>query len=217
MQYKILKMDDIPEKLFSIGERRFFRKNEVILNCGDKPDFFYILIKGKVLSISYSNDGSIIYDALILPPNIVGESCIIKNEEISSTFKCLENVEIIKINRNSLMNTLRTDFEITMYLYKITSNKIDTFSLQANKLATLSSEERIAQILLEFAELLGKSVNGKTKINFKITQQFISDLAGVKRITTARIFDKLKHENILEFIDGNYYVNDINLLKRYIL
>lgn len=216
MQHKIFKMDDIPEKLLSSGKKVFFKKDEIIFHSGDKPAFFYILVKGKVISISNTKSGAMIYDVLVLPPCIIGESCIINNEEIPSTFKCLDNVELIKITKNVLLDIYKTDIDVALYLHGVTSNKFKSLMLQNIDYSTLSSEQRIVQVLIEFAELLGKNFEGKVKINFKITQQFISDIVGVKRITTSRTFEKLKHDNVLELIDGIYYVKDIALLKHYL-
>lgn len=216
MKHKLLMMDDIPEKLLNIGERRFFKKNEIIFHIGDKPDYFYILVKGKIISISNTKNGSMVYDAIILPPCIIGESCTINNEEIPSTFKCLNNVELIKITKNILLDCYKSDIDVALYMYGVTSSKLKNVMLQNLEYTTLSSEQRIIQVLIEFAEILGKKTDGKIKINFKMSQQFISDLVGVNRRTTSRTFDKLYNDNILENNCGNYYIKDIDLLKRYL-
>lgn len=161
MQHKIFKMEDIPEKLLSIGEKRFFKKDEIILHSGDKPDYLYILVKGKAISISNAENGAMFYEVLILPPCIIGESCILNHEEIPSTFKCIENVELIKINNNDLIDVYKSNSDVALYFHRVTSDKFKKVMLQNVDKTALSSEQRVIEILIEFAELLGKSIDGK--------------------------------------------------------
>lgn len=215
MHKKILKMEDPPEKLIDIGERMLFNKNEILYNIGDKFDYVYILVKGKMLVITDHMNGSSIYDFLLVPNCVIGEMCMVNDVVSPSIFKFIEDSEIIKLNKDILENILNRDNEITKYLYSVTSYLLYRFIIQANEYATLSAQERIANILIEFAEEFGYNTNGKIKITFKISQQFISNLVGVKILTTARILKKLKEKNIVDYYDGHYYIMNLELLKQY--
>lgn len=76
MYRKILKKDNIPEKLLNLGERKYLKKNEIIVNSGDILDNIYILVKGKIVAMTISINGSLIYNNLLLPYYIIGETCI---------------------------------------------------------------------------------------------------------------------------------------------
>lgn len=215
MHSKILKMDNIPEKLLSLGERKCFKKNEIILYPGEKLNYMYILVEGKVLVLTNSLNGLLIYDFLLLPNCIIAEMCVNDKIECPSTFKCLEDSEIILISKDTIKNILKSDYDIASYLHNVTTNLFFRFFHQANEYATSSTEERITNILIEFAEEFGENNDGEIKINFNLSQQFISNLVGVKRITTARIIKKLKDENSIKLYESYYYIKDINKLKKY--
>lgn len=119
------------------------------------------------------------------------------------------------ISRGSLINIFNTDLDVAKYLYNVTSTLLFSFFIQANEYAALTSQERIANIIIEFTEEFGEKNEDKIKINFKISQQFISNLVGVKILTTARILKKFKDENILEYGEGYYYITDMNKIKKY--
>lgn len=215
MNKKILKNDNVPKKLYEVGEREFFKKNDIIIHSGETIDYFYILVSGSILIISNTSDGSLVYHYLLIPPSIICEVHAIYKKEVGPTLKCLDDVEVIKISRNTILNLLKTDEEITRYMNELIFSYVHISSHQSIDYATLSSNERIANSLVEFAETLGEQIDGKIKINYKISQQFISNFTGVKKITTYRIFEKLKGNNILEYFDGYYYIKNLDLLKKF--
>lgn len=215
MNQKILKIDNIPQKLYHVGERKFFKKNDIIVHSGDIADHIYILVKGSILLLTNAKSGASFYHYLLVPPNLIGETHIFSRKEMEPTLKCVDNVEVIKINRNTLLNITSSDLDIANYLQDIFLLKLNSMAKQTIDYATLSSEERITDVLLEFAEVLGEEINGKIKIKYKISQQFISNLTGVKRITTYRAFEKFKELNIIEYRDGYYYINNLDFLKNY--
>lgn len=216
MSNKILKMDNIPEKLLNAGEIKYLEKNEILIHAGDVLDCIYILVKGKILVISNSKTGNMIYDFLYISPCIIGEVSVIKKIEIAVSFKCLDAVKVIKINKNVLINILKTDFDLIMYLYETTYNKFINIESQARENATLSSIDRIVKMLVEFSELLGTDIDGKIKINYKLRHQFISDFLGVTRLTTMNALKKLEQNNLITISNGYYYVNNLDSLKNFI-
>lgn len=213
MNDKILRMDDIPEKLLNIGVKKYFKKGDVIIDQGDILTHLYILVKGKILVYVNTDKGSIYYDLLLVAPCILGEAFVIRQKEITASFKCLENTEIIMIPKVTLLNILRTDFDINMYIYNITAEKFDIWSEHSEEYATLSSEKRIILFLIELTEVLGIENDGKIKIDLNISQRFISNFTSTKRTSTVNTLDKLKNQDILEYHDGYYYIKKFDSLK----
>lgn len=213
MPHKIFTMQNIPEKLISAGEKKHFKNNDIFVHSGDMLDCIYILTRGNIVALTNSVNGSIAYDFLMVPPCIIGQTHAINKKEMSATLKCIGNVEVLKISLNDLMNIINSDIDILFYLYKMTLYLVECYSFQAREYATFSSEERIAHILIEFAEVLGIEANGKIKINFKFSHQFIGNFVGVTRQTTITIFKKLKQNNIISKSNGYYYINNLNALK----
>lgn len=211
MYHKIMKMNNIPEKLLNLGQKKKYKKNENVINIGDSISDLYLLTKGELVQITYSKFGTMIYDFLILAPSAIG-GINDENYKSISTFKCIEDSEIIIISKNNITNIINTDYEIKCYIDFI---PIKLLSIFINRSATSSIEERMVDILLEFAEEFGENINGKIKINYKLSQPFMSNLLGVSRRTTFGIFKKLQEENLLEYNDGYYYIKDLEQLRRY--
>lgn len=75
----------------------------------------------------------------------------------------------------------------------------------------------ICRLLLTFAANFGKETEGKTKLNIKISQQFISEMLGVTRGTTIKVINKLKELNLIEQTNGYYYIKDLQRLKNHLV
>lgn len=216
MYSKVLRMDNIPKKLLNAGIKKYYKKNDIVIKQGDILTHVHILVKGKILVYFNTDEGAIYYESLLLSPCICGEAFVIRQKQINSYFECLENAEVIMIPKNTLLNLMRTDFDITMYIYNITALKFDIWTRHAEEYSILSAEKRIIFLLIELAELVGKQIDDKIKIDFKISQQFIGNITSVKRTSTVRTLDKLKDNHILEYCDGLYYINDLDLLKKFV-
>lgn len=214
MSGKIIKTDRIPKKLYNYGERKFFKKNSIIIQSGDFIDYIYILVKGSILILSNTKSGSTIYHFLLVPPCPFGLIHAINKKEVIPTIKCLDNVEVIKISRNTVLSLMESDIDISTCLQNQMFSSIQAMNNQAINYASLTSEERITKALIEFADVLGEQVDDNIKINYKISLQFIGNFTGVKRTTTYRIFEKLREKDIIEFIDSYYYIKNLDLLKK---
>lgn len=212
MQKKILKMEYIPEKLLKYGIKKKYRKNEVILRAGDNFAGIYILIKGSVLIYNYSKQGKINYELLLVPPCIIGDGHTINNRKSYSNFKCLEDVEIVFIEKNEFLKILELNFDLTLFIFNSIDNKFRIYASFAEQVGFLKSEQQVYNLLLELVEHFGIEISGKLKINYHITQQFISNLLGINRSSTVEAFNHLKEQNVIEIVNGYYYINDLKAL-----
>lgn len=211
MDHKILKMENIPKKFFNLGVRKYYKKNEFLIQAGEYLDNMYILVDGEVVQITNSKSGTMIYDFLILAPSIISVNNKYKRTIAYSSFKCIKNCEIIVINKNTVDNIIEKDNELKTYLEAIYYKFIDIF---VERGGVLTAEERMTNLLIEFAEKFGETINGKIKINYILSQQFISDLLGVSRRTTCKLIKKLKDDNLIEYYEDHYYIKNIELLKQ---
>lgn len=213
MYYSIIKMDNIPKKLLNVGEKQFLKKNDVLIHSGELVNYAYVLLKGKVL-VYYDTVKGSLYSDLILAPCIIGEEHVICQKEMVGTFKCLENSEVIKISRKILLDLMKTDFDINIFIYKKVAYLFDQTGLKLETYSSLPSEKRVILFLIELADLLGIEMDGKIKIDLNISQQFISNFVSVERTSTVNAFNKLKAKHILEYYDGYYYISDLESLKK---
>lgn len=212
MNYKIIDLKSIPDKLLEVGEKKYYRKNDILLDVGETPQEILILLKGTVLTVKENSDGEINILQIFEPLVPLFDQLLISSHKTSVRFICYSDVEVIYISKPKFINLINNNITINKFFLETAYYKMNFLSNQ-NKFNFLSGEQRIYNIFLEFSSHYEIKKNDKIKINFKLSQQFISNLAGVNRSTTLRAIKKLKKLNILTYSNGYYYITKIDLLE----
>ena len=124
-------------------------------------------------------------------------------------------VEAICISKRTLMRAIMEDPEIAMDVIQSLSTKFVTAMEQLRNVNHFSAEWRLCDLLLNYADFYGVPYDGKILIQEKISQQVMSNLLGINRITAVRAIKDLKDMGLIENINGFYCIRDIEKLKRH--
>lgn len=213
---KVLTMKDMPEVFFKIGEKRIFKKNEVLKNTNENFEGAFILIKGCIADKSYSDKGLQVIRFVLKPPCIIGEIYAITDSMSYSQFICLENSELLFIEKNKLLNLLKSDDKAFKFIFESLHKKMVIFIGQTNEIVFLHADMKVACVINEFATEYGEEFEGYIKINFNLTQQLISELIGVNRATVIRSVSKLIEKNIISYAGRTFIVKDLEALRYFI-
>jgi CRP/FNR family transcriptional regulator len=214
---RITKFYNIPEKLMAVGEEFFFAKNKTLFSPEDIPDGFYYVKEGRVKTCSYSPKNNENILSLVEKGGIFLETNPLFNIPCGYYFKTVEPSTLLFFKKKDILDLLKTDFEVTQFLLQSITCKFYTCTQVLDELLVHDSEWRICRLLLTFAANFGKETEGKTKLNIKISQQFISEMLGVTRGTTIKVINKLKELNLIEQTNGYYYIKDLQRLKNHLV
>ncbi|NLI13544.1 MAG: winged helix-turn-helix domain-containing protein [Peptococcaceae bacterium] len=70
-------------------------------------------------------------------------------------------------------------------------------------------------MLLILAENFGTCRDNRIMINLKVSQQMLSNLLGINRITTVKIIKEMNDLELIEQVNGFYCIRDIKKLRHY--
>lgn len=210
---KIMKSNFIPENLLNIGSPMSFKKNDIIIEAGEILEGTYLVLKGKVVSYSYSADGNEKIFNIIEPIFTLGDGHAIVQEPMAFFFKALEDLETLYIDRNDLIELLKKDYQVTHFIINSVTNKLNNLCYQTEETFFYDAEYRICNLFIQFAENYGINDGNRTIIDFSISHQFIGKLIGINRETTSRIIKRLKDKNLIGLINGKYIIYDILKLR----
>jgi CRP/FNR family transcriptional regulator len=115
-----------------------------------------------------------------------------------------------------LLQLLQRDFAVSLLILRSLSVKFLAFSKNHSDLLFHGSECRICRLLISLAHNFGVPVQEKIKLNLKLSQQSISDMLGINRGTTIKVFNRLKELDLLEHTNGYYIIKDIEGLREYL-
>ncbi len=211
----LLYLPDKSYELQKLGECIFLPKNHILLEAYEESKYCYVVKSGRVLSYeNYPNGEERIYHfheegSLFLEENVL----FYQTTPLSFRTAC--GTELIRISRDRLLVEIKSNPDFAFDLIETALTKFHSTMEQVRHVKTYSITWKICDLLLSFVEYNGRSYGNKLLIKEKISQQTISNLIGVNRITAVRAIKELKDMGLLEMVKGMYCIPDVEKLKEY--
>ena len=212
---RIYKLDNVSEILVHTGKELLVSKDQVIISPGEKLDGFYLVKEGRVIAKQYSPKGSVKIICILEENSIFFESNALFGIPACCFFKATENSILIFVKTEDLLDLLVKDLNVALFIMQSLTMKFYSNLNHADELLFYDTNWRVCHFFLTLAENFGVVEGNKIRINIKISQQFISNLVGINRVTSVRIIQKLKNLNLIEQTNGYYYIKDLEGLKKH--
>lgn len=204
----------VPVIFFERGTEVQYKRNQIIFHPEQLLDGMLIIIEGKIANYSYSPTGNEKIFFVFGKGSTIGEGFCLTDVPNPAYFKALEKVKAIYINKHTLIDIIKLDYQATEFIVTALVTKIRNFCLQTQDVIFFEAESRICHTILQLAKYYGElDQNNSIRINIKISHQFISDILGINRTTTSKIMLCLKQKNAIDICDGYYIVKDPAMLK----
>ncbi|MDR1319946.1 MAG: Crp/Fnr family transcriptional regulator [Gracilibacteraceae bacterium] len=198
-----------------LGVLKNFRKDFILAEPGAIPLCCYAVKKGRVITYEYTNSGEERVYNFMEENSIMLEANLLMDKPVQVYFKTVKPSELFCIEKDSLLAAMQTDPQLMMDVVESLSYKFFAAMDQVRQTCIHDATWKLCNLLLIFADNFGVIYDGKILINEKISQQMLSNLLGINRITVVRIIKDLKNENLLEQINGLYCIRSTKRLKKY--
>jgi CRP/FNR family transcriptional regulator len=195
------------------GSIKSLPKNTVFIEPGNIPNYCYLVKKGCAVGFEYNSSGNEQIYNIMLPGSLIMEMNLILNESSPIFFKTIKPSILICIDRDTLLKEMGADFNVVINIVKSISYKFLVAMEQVRENQCHEATWKCCNLLLMFAEIYGIPYEGKILIKEKISQQMLSDILGVNRITVNRIIKKLKEMDLIVQINNYYCIHNIEKLK----
>ena len=170
---------------------RSFTKDSIVFYEGDKGEYFYVLLEGKIKLYKTSPKGTQIEINRLEAPAVVGEYACFERMPFPATCEFIEDGKMVMIPYKYIYKYLENpDFSLEMI--KSLTSKIMVLSALVHKETIYSSEAKVAKILLENSEIFRK-----------LKYNEIASILNLTPETLSRILNKLKKEQIIKS-DNNH-------------
>ena len=204
-----------PEKFISLGEEVTYKRGEIIVAAGTKPDRCYYVLEGKVVSTESTAATGDRYYNFNEADSVFMESNVFANRPSPVSFLAVTDVRLICIPAQALMAAIDTDRDLAMELMVSMSYKFLTAMDQVREATHCSVRWKVCNLLMTFADRYGVPYDGKCLIKEKISQQMMANLLGINRITMVRTIKDLRELGLVEQINGFYCIRDRENMRRY--
>lgn len=132
MNYKIINLDSIPAELFEAGEKKYYRKNDILLDVGEIPQEILILLKGTVLTVKENSDGDIDILQIFKPLIPLFDQFLVSSNKSSVKFICYSDTEVIYISKSEFINLINNNTNITKFFSRLLTIKWPFYLISIN-------------------------------------------------------------------------------------
>jgi CRP/FNR family transcriptional regulator len=196
----MVEIQDIP--MFSDLDKKFhkelqdsiyvkkFTKNSIVFYEGDESDYLYILLEGTIQLYKTSPKGSQVQIKRMKAPNVIGEYACFEKQPFPASCEFITDGVMGLLHFDKVYKYLDNK-EFSLGLIRSLTSKVMVLSALVHKETILSSEAKVADLMLEKIETFNRLRN--------------NEIAGILNLTPetfSRVITKFKKESIIHVVDG---------------
>src|SRR5512143_3897117 len=185
-----------------------YGKRETIFSEGEPPEWFYIVVKGKVKVTKLSHDGKEIILEVISPYDIFGGVAVLRNFPYPANAVAMEDSEVLKISRKNLMRLVDRFPNLMYCIARQLGDRMKSSYDTLKNIALERVEARIAALLLKLSNKVGVETDKGVLIDMRLTKQDVADMVGTTVETSIRTFSKFKKQGLLTDSNGKIIITD---------
>jgi len=173
-------IDTLKDALFT----KDYKKGSIVFFEGDETDYMYIVLKGSVKMYKTTPKGNHIHINRLHAPSLIGEYVYFEKQPFPATCEFAED-GIIGLIPFEVVDKLLNNRNFSLSIIKSLTGKVMLLSALLHKETVLSSEAKVADILIH-----------KPKIFERLKNSEIAAVLNLTPETFSRILAKFKKEEI---------------------
>ncbi len=191
-------LEDQLDEISKVGIYRSFKKDSVILFEHEDGAALFIIAKGKVKVSRYSDDGREVILAILHESDLFGEMSLLDGFSRSATVSAMEDSEVFLIKRDDFLELLRTQHDVVISLLRELTQRLRAADMKIKALSMKDAEGKIATVLIQLADEIGKIKQGQVEIEKLPYQHDIANMAGTSRETISRTLHTFAKKGFVE-------------------
>ena len=194
--------DTTIEKISQIGTKKTFRKDSVVLFEHDEGTVLFVIAEGRVKISRVSDDGKEVILTILSDSDFFGEMSILDGMTRSANVTAIEDTVLFIIQRDDFLDLLRTYPEVSIALLQELTHRLRAADLKIKSLSLKDAEGKVATVLLQLADDIGKIKHGAVEIEKLPFQHDLANMAGTSRETISRTLHSFAKKGLVE-LDGS--------------
>lgn len=190
--------EEVIEQVLMVGNKKTYAKDSVILVEEEVGTALFVIIKGKVKVSRSSSDGREVILTILSDSDFFGEMSILDGLNRSATVVALEDTELFIIQRKEFLDLLNKHPEITIALLSELTQRLRNADMKIKALSLKDAEGKVATVILQLADDVGKIKQGTVEIERLPLQQDLANMAGTSRETISRTLHSFAKKGMVE-------------------
>lgn len=189
-----------------------FRKGQVIMHEGARPQGVYCIHKGKVKLYTLGTEGKEQIIRFITDGDLIGYRSILSDEPISASATALEDTFACYIPKSSFFKVIEDNPKFSLNMLKLSCHELGEAGKMITSLAQKNVKERLAEILLILSSTFGEDEEGFIDIN--LTREEIANMVGTATESVIRLISELRKEGYIRSKGKRIAVEDKRSLRQ---
>jgi CRP-like cAMP-binding protein len=192
--------DDTLIKLSQLGTLKSFEKDSIILSEQDAGSALFVMVTGKVKVARVSNDdkNKEVILTLLNPSDFFGEMALLDGLARSATVTSIEDSQVFIIQRNDFLDLIQQHPEVSIALLQELTQRLRAAGMKIKALSLKDAEGKVATVLLQLADDMGKIKQGVVEIEKLPYQHELANMAGTSRETISRTLHTFAKKGLVE-------------------
>ena len=192
--------DDTLIKLSQLGTLKSFEKDSIILSEQDAGSALFVMVTGKVKVARISNDdkNKEVILTLLNPSDFFGEMALLDGLARSATVTSIEDSQVFIIQRNDFLDLIQQHPEVSIALLQELTQRLRAAGMKIKALSLKDAEGKVATVLLQLADDMGKIKQGVVEIEKLPYQHELANMAGTSRETISRTLHTFAKKGLVE-------------------
>ena len=186
--------DDQLRTLASMVTRRSAPRGTIVMAEGDRVDYLYIVIAGRLKVTMGEPDGKEVILSFIGPGEIFGEMGLIDDGLRSASVAAIEPCELIFISKRDFKRCMEENFDTAMSVMRVLVRRLRSADRKVASLAMLDVYGRVARLLLDMSE----DVDGQRMVTKRLPKQDIAKMIGASREMVSLVMKDLEMSGYFE-------------------
>lgn len=185
-------------KVANSGVLQSFKKESVILSEEDAGNALFVIATGKVKVVRSDSAAKEVILAILNDSDFFGEMALLDGLNRSANVIAMEDSKIFIIQRNDFLDLLRKFPDVSIALLQELSTRLRASSMKIKALSLKDAEGKVATVLLQLADDLGRIKNGVVEIEKLPFQHELANMAGTSRETISRTLHSFAKKGLVE-------------------
>lgn len=200
------------KKFLPLGDHVYFNKSKTIVDAGEQVRWCYLVVEGRVISKEYTPEGTEHIYNFFEEGSLFLESNILLDAPAAVCFQTLSPCDLVRISKQDLNRAIAEDPAICRFVLESISYKYYSAMDQLRENYNHDATWKLYNMLLIMADNFGaERENGWVQIQLKISQQMLSSLLGVNRVTVCKILKDMKEMRLIEQVNGYYCIRSAKM------
>jgi CRP/FNR family cyclic AMP-dependent transcriptional regulator len=200
-------------KIGKLGVRKKFKKGSIILLEEETGSALFVIASGKVKVVRADDDGREVILAILGESDFFGEMAILDGLSRSASVVATTKSEVFMIHRNDFLRLLHDYPTLAVSLLKELTLRLRKADAQIKSLSLKDAAGRIASVVLQLADDIGKIKKGRVEIEELPLQQDMANMAGTSRETVSRMIHQFVEQGHLELHGNRLIINNYEKFK----